>query len=74
MTRWIRKHPQMTASLLLGVFTQIQGSLALANFPMHPLTSWGINTVFSVVMFVLAFAVKNLKDEGTQQETTDENV
>jgi len=74
MTRFIKKHPQMTASLLLGVFTQIQGSLALANFPLHPVASWGINTAFSVVMFVLAFAVKNLKDDvptGPTQETPE---
>lgn len=62
---WIRKHPQMLASLLLGIFAQIQGSLALYNFNLPPLVTWGVNTAFSIVMFILAFAVKNLKDEAT---------
>lgn len=67
MWAWMQKHPQMTASLLLGIFTQIQGSLALANFKLPPLVTWGVNTAFSVVMFLLAFAVKNLKDESPSE-------
>lgn len=64
MSSWFKKHPQRACSFLLIIFTQIQGSLALANFTMPPLATWGINTVFGIVMAALAFAVKNLDDEG----------
>lgn len=63
---WIKCHPQRVTALLLVVFTQIQGSLALADLHMPPLFSWALNTVFSIVMSVLAFGVKNLKDEGSE--------
>lgn len=63
MWNWIKAHPQRSVSLLLGIFTQVQGSLALAQLELPPLASWAINTAFAIVMYVLAFAVKNLKDE-----------
>lgn len=60
---WIKKHPQRTASLLLAVFTQIQGSLALAELPLPPLAIWAFNTALSITMVILAWTVKNTKDE-----------
>lgn len=60
---WIRRHPQRTASFFLVIFTQVQGALALAQLPMSPLTVWAVNTVIGLVMAVLAWTIKNLKDE-----------
>lgn len=60
--QWIQTHPQRTASLLLAVFTQIQGSLALAQLPLPPLAVWAFNSVISIVMVCLAWAVKNTTD------------
>jgi hypothetical protein len=67
MTQWIKNHPQRFASLLLGVFTQIQGSLALAQLPLPPLVIWAFNTLISVVMVCLAWTVKNTTDQETPQ-------
>ena len=64
MWTWVKAHPQRTASFLLIVFTQIQASLALANFTIPPIWTWGINTFFGVVMAVLAFVVKHTKDDS----------
>lgn len=65
MWAYAKAHPQRTSALLLVIFTQVQGSLALAQFPIPPLVLWAINTAFGVVMAILAFNVKNLKDEGS---------
>lgn len=63
MNAWIRRHPQRTASLLLIVFTQIQGALTLAQIPMSPLVTWAVTTILGTVMAVLAWVIKNLKDD-----------
>jgi hypothetical protein len=61
---WIKKHPQRSAGLLLVIFTQIQGALTLAQLPIPPLAMWGINTAIGGVVAVLAWVVKNTKDEA----------
>lgn len=64
MLDWIKAHPQRTAGLLLVIFTQIQGALALAELPLPPLAIWGVNTVIGSGVAVLAWVVKNTKDEA----------
>ena len=64
MIGWIKKHPQRTSGLLLVVFTQFQGALALADLPLPPLTVWAVNTAIGSAVAVLAWVVKNVKDEA----------
>ncbi len=68
MIDWIKKHPQRTASFFLVIFTQIQGALAMAQLPLPPLAVWAVNSVIGVVMAVLAWTIKNLKDETPIEE------
>lgn len=63
MMDWIKKHPQRIAGLLLVVFTQVQGAMSLAQVPMSPVVSWAVTTVIGIVVAVLAWVVKNTKDE-----------
>lgn len=70
MNAWIKKHPQRTASLLLGVFGSVQTGLALFQSHMNPLANGLITMGFAIVMYVLAWVIKNFKDdEPLSQET-----
>jgi hypothetical protein len=66
MIDWLKKHPQRTAGLLLAIFTQIQGAMALASLPWHPLVIWGLNTALGTVVTTLAWAKTELPQENPQ--------
>ncbi len=71
MWNWIKEHPQRVSGLLIVIFSQVQGALALLQVPMPPLVSWAVNTALGIIVAALAWAIKNLKDkEPFIQETT----
>ena len=63
MWNWIKEHPQRVSGLLIVIFSQVQGALALLQAPMPPVLAWAVNTSLGIIVAVLAWAIKNLKDK-----------
>jgi hypothetical protein len=63
MMNWIKEHPQRVSGLLIVIFSQVQGALAMLQAPMPPLLAWAVNTTLGIIVAALAWAIKNLKDK-----------
>lgn len=65
---WVRTHPQRTCGLLLTAFGSMQTGLALFQSQIPPMVVAIVTSVFGLVMSVLAWGIKNLKDQDPLPE------